>query len=150
MYDNEVVLGVMPPETTGAPHRFNAALTEPDGREILRIRENEWLFGSDMFDVETTGARLVVRRKSGDIALVLSLESKTGIAFERIDWRFRGFTICASGTHMSVTTPRGGTFSHRGNLVAQIGVWMHSNGALDIAAAPGGGTVVHFGGEAEA
>ena len=48
----EEIFSVLPPERLGGPFRINARLSDPDGKPILGIVENEWRTFSENWDVE--------------------------------------------------------------------------------------------------
>jgi hypothetical protein len=50
--DGYEIFSILPPEEARGPFRINARLTDPDGRTILEIVENEWRTPPENWDVE--------------------------------------------------------------------------------------------------
>ena len=67
MYDTRLIIGLSQQEHMGSPLRLNAVLTDESGSEVLRVVDNEWQVGIEHYDIRTTGDRLIVNNKPGDI-----------------------------------------------------------------------------------
>lgn len=106
--DGESIFSIQKPECEGAPFRISALLTDRDGREILKIIDNEWITTTDSWDVEVVGPRITIRKSLGDISLVLRTESPHSLIIERLEMEHRGVKIsCLENRHLRVTTRSG-------------------------------------------
>ncbi|WP_125719313.1 hypothetical protein [Pseudoalteromonas rubra] len=104
----EPVLSVDPPEFKHGPFIINAYMSDREGNELLRIERNEWKSRSENWDVEVVGNRITIRKKLGDIALVIRSEPPNKLIFERVNMLFKGVKIsCKDSEHITVVTPRG-------------------------------------------
>jgi hypothetical protein len=130
IYDEEI-FSVLPPENSGGPFRINARLTDPDGRTILEILENELRASSENWDVELVGPRITVRLKPGEIILILRSEPPLRLVVERLQMQHRGTTIQAQEGHdIIVRTPNAAEFrgfGYRGEECA-VGIQVSSSG----------------------
>jgi hypothetical protein len=102
--NGETVLSVSPPEVPGSPVRVNALMTDTNGREVLRIVENEWRTRDDNWDVTATGARVSVRRGPRKIVLVMRVGGPQMLVIERLSMSHRGVSIEADESNYTVTT----------------------------------------------
>ena len=106
--DGESIFSIKKPEFDGAPFLINAYLADRDGNEILKIVNNEWVTTIDNWDVEVVGPRITIRRKLGDILLVLRTESPHSLIIERLDMEHRGVKItCRESESIEILTRSG-------------------------------------------
>lgn len=100
------IFSISPPIEVGEPLRINANLTDIDGREILKICDNEWQTSSTSWDVEVVGKRISIRRAIGDISLVLRAESPCELVVERLLMMHKGVRLeCQEYGHITINTP---------------------------------------------
>lgn len=89
----ESIFSVKPPEVDGGPYRINAYLADNEGNEILRIVENEWITSTSNWDVEVIGSRITIRKKIGDISLIIRTEPPHNLIIERLEMLHRGIKV---------------------------------------------------------
>ena len=130
MHDDQVVFGFSAPEQPGAPLQLNAILTDEQGSELLRIVNNEWQVGIGRYDISVTADTLKVNAKPGDVILEMSLAGGREIWIRSLNMNYRGFSVLANEDSFKFQVPGGGTFSHNGEILADVGIWMKSAGAL--------------------
>lgn len=99
------------PEESGAPFRLSALLCDKDGKEMLRIVENEWRAAIGNWDVERTGRTITIRRDLGDIMLRLRTDPPSSLTIERLEMYYQGAKIsCREGNNLNITLPNGTCF----------------------------------------
>jgi hypothetical protein len=109
---DEDVFSILPPERPDGLFRINARLSDPDGKAIPEIVENQWRTSSENWDVEVVGPRITVRRGLRDIVLVLRSDPPNRLIAERLRMQCRGTTIETDEGHdLIVRTPEGGEFT---------------------------------------
>lgn len=75
------------PGQGGQPGKISATFTDDEGREILKLLENEWIGALENWDIDVVGQRITVRRKHGEISLQLRLDPPGRVVVERLDMR---------------------------------------------------------------
>lgn len=134
LYDNHVVFGFIEPESGIGPIRFNAIITDNDGNEILRIENNEWIVGSDCYDVKIKKSTLKITNKQNEVIFEMNLAVNNSIEINQINMNYNGFKIKIIDGTFSLTTPLGNVLNHTGGNYADIGIWMKSDGHAKFAA----------------
>lgn len=142
-YEDQVLFGFSPPEVAGGPVRLSMRLTGPDGRDMLRITENEWRVGADRYDITVTSDRLEIRDKPGEIILETSLALDNGIHIRRLEMSFNSFRFHACADCFQITTRFGQRVKLSGTVTAAIGFWLKADGGAFVAcpAAEGGSAI---------
>ncbi len=103
--DGDAVLSVKPPTEPGHPFLINAFLCDKDGREILRIVDNEWRTPSSNWDTKINGSRLTIRGALREVLLVLKSEPPHRLIFETVNMKHKGIEIvCKNNRAIQVTT----------------------------------------------
>lgn len=87
------VISISPPTEDKEPFKVSAHIFDDSGKEILFIKDNEWLTPIDNWDVEVVGPRICIRRKSRDVQLKLRVEPPKRIVFEQISLLYLGHTL---------------------------------------------------------
>ena len=106
--ENESIFSIKKPEIEGAPFRINAFISDRYGNEILKIVDNEWITTTNNWDIEVVGQRITIRKRVGDISLVLRTESPHSLIIERLEMEHRGVKIsCCEGNDIEVITRAG-------------------------------------------
>ncbi|MGX7743740.1 SEC-C metal-binding domain-containing protein [Rhodopseudomonas parapalustris] len=139
--DGVSIFSIATPAADKLPFRVNAQLSDDNGAEILRIVDNEWRSSADNWDVETSAARITIRRGVGDIVLALRVEPPRLIVIERLSMFFRGTTIrCAEKEEIEIITPSGRVLSSGGMSLkgCRVGIQVDHNG---LSVGVGGGAV---------
>lgn len=130
IYD-DAILSVRPPSDHGMPFLINAWLCDREGKELLRIEDNTWKTPSNNWDVEIVGSRITIRKKKGDIVLVLRSDPPHRLVVEKIDMEHKGMRIRSQeGDAMEVITSSGSLFHSTGITVkdCEIGIKLNSSG----------------------
>lgn len=109
--NGESIFSIQKPECEGAPFRISALLADLDGREILKIVDNEWITTTNNWDVEVVGPRITIRKSLGNISLVLRTEPPHSLIIERLEMEHQGVKIsCLEDRHIRVITRSGHEF----------------------------------------
>lgn len=91
----EDLLNIREPEAEGAPVRISGRFFDEDGNLCLQINDNQVIGSTGHWDVESRGARVIIRRGPGDIALRIVLKPE-GVIVERMKFFYRGIKIVGS------------------------------------------------------
>lgn len=97
------ILSVQPALGEHSPVLLSGVFCDSVGRETLIITENEWSVNSGYWDVECIGPRITIRSAPRNIALVLRMNSPTGIVVEQIDMFFEGVRILGNEQELRVS-----------------------------------------------
>jgi hypothetical protein len=74
------------------------------GKKSLLIQENEWQVLSQNWDVEVIKNRIIVRRASREITLVLRTEARKSIVIEKLDMIYEGVQLfCRENKEISIS-----------------------------------------------
>lgn len=143
MHDDQVVFGFSAPEQPGSPVQLNAILTDDRGNELLRIINNEWQVGIGRYDISVTADTLKVNTSPSDTILEMSLAAGREIWIRKLNMHYRGFSVLANEDSFTFRIPGGGSFSHNGEILADVGIWMKSAGALVGVNSTGGAAIAY-------
>jgi len=146
MFDDETVIGFSSPEYPSGPVRLNAVLKDDRGNETLRVVNNEWRVGIERYDIQTTRDRLTIRESPNKVILEMSLQARMELSIRKLQMTYDGFSVVADKNSFSLTTPSGSRFVHKGEVRADVGIWMKSTGECLIAADVSGTAAVRIGG----
>ncbi len=117
------VFRIQEPEVAGGPFRLSAIFTGPGGRPVLEIVENEWRATADIWDLEFTGGRIVIRDKAQSQCLILRAEPPDGIAVENLQMKVGQFTLSGNVDTLYVDSPTiSGSFTKCGMDGCHIGL----------------------------
>jgi hypothetical protein len=83
---------------------------------VLEIEENEVRFRADTWDVEVSGPSVIVRRGSGDIALILRVMPRSELIIQRLDMHYQGVHIHADERGICIGPPTGQAFGYTGEI----------------------------------
>ena len=84
------ILTVQPSPMPNSPMLLSGVFCDEMGRDMLKIKENEWSVKSDNWDVDIEGPRIIIRSAPRQISLVLKMNPPKGIIVERLDMTFEG------------------------------------------------------------
>lgn len=129
----EDIFSISNPIEEGEPLLINAYLCDSDGREVLKIENNEWKTSSDNWDVEVVGKKISIRKSAGNIVLVFRAESPGRILIERISMKHKGvFIESREGEGLTVITPSGHKLNGRAVSVngSRYGVVINNNAII--------------------
>jgi hypothetical protein len=99
----ENLFSILKPEIPGGPFRISAKFFDLDQKLILEIKENQCLTPTDNWDVEMINGRIIVRRKTGKISLIMRFESPEKIVVEHLEMYYRGYLIkCIENQDMTI------------------------------------------------
>lgn len=145
LYDSQIIFGFNEPELKNGPIRLNAIITNEGGNEILKIENNEWIIGSNCFDVIIEKSSLKIKNEQNDVIFDLNLAVNKTIEINQLDMNYKGFKIKIENGIFNFTTPSGSRFSHIGENYSDVAFWMKSNGHAKIATNRyGGGSAVYI------
>ncbi len=114
------LIRVFPATRPGEIGEISALFTDDQGQDVLRLERNEWIGSLRYWDIDTSRARLVVRRKKGDVVLALRLEPPGRIVVEHLDMRYGNSHVLASEQ----------TFATGIYLPSCTVAWMHAEVAI--------------------
>lgn len=103
-------------EEGGAPFRLSAQFFNSEGEPSLRIIENEWQASTDNWDVEATGARIVVRDAHRHISLRIVADPPDKLIIDRLDMRVGEFHLNGTDELLEIERSDGMTYSVRDAL----------------------------------
>lgn len=129
--DGESILSVNPPESETAPFSISAVMRDKEGNELLRIENNEWKSTSNNWDVEVVGRTITIRKKIGDIALIIRADPPNKLTIARMEMEYNGVKIsCKENDNIAITTPNGTMLYTSGMSVVnyEIGLNIRENG----------------------
>jgi len=86
----------MEPGTEGFPGKISAIFTDDNGEEALKLTGNVFEGSTGMWDIESVGNRLTVRRGKRDIVFVMRLEPPGKVVVEHLDMRVGDVHILAN------------------------------------------------------
>jgi len=97
----------LPPEDGSKIARINATITSDDGKNLLRIVENEWIVESGVWDYEWVGQRMTIRDSVGSVSLQISVHPPKFISVDKVRFRSSGYDVVMTPTEITVN---GNTF----------------------------------------
>ncbi len=92
----ESLLAIEGPGDSNAPFSLSAVFHDASGREIARIRRNEWQGNAENWDIKNEGNKFIIRERLGKASLVLRVNPPSSLTVERLDMFYRGLRIVAS------------------------------------------------------
>ncbi|WP_441000273.1 HNH endonuclease [Fodinibius sp. SL11] len=108
---------IQKPEKPGAPFRLSATFFDQEGKQTLRIEENEWVADSDNWDLETKGPRIIIREALYDIHLIIRAMPPKGIAIERMKMRIHNHFVEGDEETLTIYDPNAGSMNFTNYLV---------------------------------
>lgn len=72
---------------------FNARIRDEGGKVILEIRENEWIIGDNLWDVNTSGNGIVIRSRARNYSLILRFLPPETVKIERANIAHKGVSV---------------------------------------------------------
>jgi hypothetical protein len=122
MYEKEELISFKPPDIPGAPWRFNAIVFDRNGRELMKVVDNEWKIGSDRYDIEVAGQHFIVRDKLRDIILKMALEVDRLIHIQQLQMDCYGVNLKCDASSLCIKGKNGGTNCFKGSITGDIGI----------------------------
>jgi hypothetical protein len=105
--DGEDVFSVVRSREPGSPFSVYASLYDKEGRQTLKIVNNEFQTATSNWDAELVGSRISIRSNHGEFDVVMRFEPPSAIVIERLDMAYRDVVIrCREGEN--TTIERGG------------------------------------------
>jgi len=105
--DDKNILSIEPPENYNYPvPRISASFFDSDCNEIAWISDNEWFGSSDAFDIETSGSEITIRKKVGQLSLVLKFLPPNDILIEKINMSYNNNKIIGTKNDFKVITSK--------------------------------------------
>jgi hypothetical protein len=113
VHGNEV-LAIHDPEEPGGPFRLNAEMRDTNGRVIFSIQDNEWKIRDSNWDAEIVGQKIIIRGAKGDIALRIRTDPPSSLVVEKMNMRYRGYSIECDAQKFEIIAPSGRRIAVRG------------------------------------
>jgi hypothetical protein len=104
----ESIFSILPPDlkVPNSPYRLFGLFTDNDGNILLEIKDNEWFGNPDNWDIENIGRKMSIRKKQGDISLVLENIPGDKIIIHRVKMNYKGYTIDGDSKSVTISTPK--------------------------------------------
>lgn len=101
------LFSIKPSEDPLMPFLFSGTFSDSEGEVSLRIVDNEWIVGADVWDLVVEGPRITIREALRKVHLVLRVDPPNELVVERLnmavgDYRFEANSeslIIYQGTH---------------------------------------------------
>lgn len=111
MYESEELISFKPPEAPNAPWRLSARILDRNGRDLLKIVDNEWRVGVHRYDITTRMNMMEVREGRGDVIFAMEVVYDELLHITRLDMDCYGVRIGSD---------RNGTFSVSGTNCGKV------------------------------
>lgn len=101
---DRTVLGLHYPTDPHEPALLTAYLTDPSGKDVLAIDQNEWTIRSDVWDAEVTGTTITIKRKLREIILRLTLNpDDSALELDRLEMTYCGVSLrCGPSKNLAI------------------------------------------------
>lgn len=109
MCESQELIGFRSPEVEGAPWQLNARILDISGQELLKIERNEWLIGTDRYDITAQGKTVIVRQRPRKIVLALDLVVTRLVRIRRLEMECFGVLLSCTDTSFFIRGKHGGT-----------------------------------------
>jgi len=131
MYESEELISFKPPEAPNAPWRLSARIVDCNGRELLKIVDNEWCVGVHRYDITTGKNIMEVREGRGDVIFAMEVVRDKLLRITRLDMDCYGARIGSdcNGT-FCVSGPNGGKVIVNGWIHGDIGIHVRPSAKL--------------------
>jgi hypothetical protein len=93
--------------SVGGPFRISADFADREGKQTVRIIDNEWHVRTGHWDVRTEGELVKVYSGPKKIDLVLRTVPPNNFHVERLNMVMSGYKISTDGAAFKVVTPNG-------------------------------------------
>lgn len=104
--DGESIFSISPPEEEGAPFTISASLHDKNGRQTLRIVNNEFQVAVGNWDTVIEGQKLTIRSALRCFDLVMRVDPPRRIVIERLDMTYKNLSIkCQEGKETVIEGP---------------------------------------------
>lgn len=106
---DRAVLGLHYPTDPHEPALLTAYLTDPSGKDVLAIDQNEWVIRSDVWDAEVTGTTITIKRKLRGIILRLTLNpDDSALELDRLEMTYCGVSLrCGASRNLGIRYGQG-------------------------------------------
>lgn len=105
MYESDELISFKPPEASNAPWRLSARILDRNGKDLLKIVDNELCVGVHRYDIKTGNNMMEVREGRGDVIFAMEVVRDKLLRITRLDMDCYGVRI---------SSDRNGTFSVSG------------------------------------
>jgi hypothetical protein len=131
MYEWEELISFKPPEAENAPWRLSAKISDLNGRELLKIVDNEWRIGIERYDITTCGETIEVREARGKVILVMQVTMDDLVHIKQLEMDCHGVRLGSDCSGVfSVSGPNGGKVILNGRVIADIGIHVRPSAKL--------------------
>ena len=90
----------MAPEPGSKVARINANITSEDGKNGLRIVDNEWIVDAGVWDYEWIGQRMTIRDNNGKVSLQISIFPPKLIMVDKLRYNRPGINVTITQTEI--------------------------------------------------
>ena len=108
MHESAELISFKPPEAEGAPWRLTATILDRQGKELLKIVDNEWQIGIDRYDITAKGKTVEVRQKRGYLVLAMDLVEEELVHIRRVQMQCKEVFLDCDDASFSVKSDNGG------------------------------------------
>lgn len=109
MINNESVFSILPPDPKikDSPYNLNALFKDNESNELVEIKDNIWYGNSSNWDIETKGTKIIVRKKLGEIVLMIENLPRERFIVHKINMNYKGYLIKGDTEGIHIKTPNG-------------------------------------------
>ena len=126
----EKVIWFTKPRQADEGFYLNARIRDESGKVILEIRENEWIIGDELWDVNTSGNGIVIRSRSRNYSLILRFLPPETVKMERLSFVHKGVSIRIEKDGRIITA-QNGTFSNCAASNCYTGISFRASGHVE-------------------
>jgi hypothetical protein len=131
MYESDELISFKPPEASNAPWRLSARILDRNGKDLLKIVDNELCVGVHRYDIKTGNNMMEVREGRGDVIFAMEVVRDKLLRITRLDMDCYGARIGSdcNGT-FCVSGPNGGKVIVNGWIHGDIGIHVRPSAKL--------------------
>lgn len=96
------LFSIKPSEDPLVPFLFSGTFTDSQGEVSLRIVDNEWMVGADVWDLVVEGPRIMIREAHRKVHLVLRVDPPNELVVERLDMALGAYRLEANGDSLVI------------------------------------------------
>jgi hypothetical protein len=132
MYEDEELISFKEPEAENAPWRLSAKIPDLNGRDLLKIVDNEWRMGIERYDITTCDDTIEVREDKGRIILVMQVKIDDLVQIKQFEMDCHGVRLSSDCSGVfSVSGRNGGKVNLIvGRVIADIGIHVRPSAKL--------------------
>lgn len=105
--EDKSVFRIIPPTYPNDIFKISAIFYDGQGNPTLMINENEWIAYSDVWDIETSGNRIIIRNSNNEYSLILNFIGNWCLEIEKIRARYGKVLIEGDKNKLTIRTNNG-------------------------------------------